>query len=63
MLNSVKNILHYPSLYHPISLRIGAYKGGMSDVITKPIANKIKELGGEIILNKKEILVQLAGVH
>lgn len=39
--------LFYPSLYHLISLRIGAYKGGMSEVIAKPIANKIKELGGE----------------
>lgn len=45
--------LFYPSLYHLISLRIGPYKGGMSEVIAKPIANKIKKLGGEIILNTK----------
>ena len=45
--------LFYPSLYHPINLRIGAYKGGMSEVIAKPLATKIKELGGEIILNTR----------
>ena len=45
--------LFYPSLFHPISLRIGAYKGGMSDLIAEPIAKKFKELGGEILLNTK----------
>ena len=45
--------LFYPSLFHTISLRIGAYKGGMSDLIAEPIAKKFKELGGEILLNTK----------
>lgn len=43
--------LFYPSLFHMISLRIGAYKGGMSEVICEPIANKINDLGGKIKLN------------
>jgi len=52
--------LFYPSLFHPVSLRIGAYKGGMSDVICKPIMKKIIELGGEVLLNTKanELIVK-----
>lgn len=38
--------LFYPSLFHMISLRIGAYKGGMSDVLIEPIVKKFIELGG-----------------
>lgn len=45
--------LFYPSLFHPVSLRIGAYKGGMSEVIAEPILEKFKELGGEVLLNTK----------
>ena len=45
--------LFYPSIFRLISLRIGAYTGGMSDVIAKPIANKIIENGGTIMVNTK----------
>ena len=45
--------LFYPAIFHSISLRIGAYKGGMSEVIAEPIAKKFKDLGGEIKLNTK----------
>lgn len=43
--------LFYPAIFHPISLRIGAYKGGMSDVLIRPIAEKFIELGGKIRKN------------
>lgn len=47
--------LFYPSLFHIISLRIGAYNGGMSDVLINPIAKEFKNLGGVI---KKETEVR-----
>lgn len=52
--------LFYPSLFHMISLRIGAYKGGMSKVICEPIANNIIDLGGYIKLNTtvKELIIE-----
>ncbi len=43
--------LFYPSLFRTYKLRIGAYQGGMSEVLAKPIADKFQKLGGTIKLN------------
>jgi len=45
--------LFYQSLFHPISLRIGAYKGGMSEILAKPIIDKFISYGGKIKTNTK----------
>lgn len=45
--------LFYPAIFHLISLRIGAYKGGMSELLAKPIADEFTKLGGTIKLNTK----------
>lgn len=47
--------IFYPAIFHPISLRIGAYKGGMSEVIIKPIINEFICLGGEVQINTKVV--------
>lgn len=38
--------LFYPGFVRFYKLRIGGYLGGMTDILAKPIANKIKEFGG-----------------
>ena len=45
--------LFYQSLFNPINIRIGAYKGGMSEVIIKPITDKFTKYGGKIQTNTK----------
>ena len=44
--------LFVPAIPRFHKMRIGAYLGGMTDVMCEPIANKIKSLGGEFIFNE-----------
>lgn len=45
--------LFYPALFRGYKIRVGAYLGGMSDIIAKPIANAIEAYGGVVRLNAK----------
>ena len=49
--------LFYPGMFRLFKIRIGAYKGGMSDVIANPIGNKFEKLGG--IIKKNTIVKEL----
>lgn len=37
----------------PHKMRVGAFKGGMTDVLAKPVARKIERMGGIVLTNKK----------
>lgn len=45
--------LFAPAIPKFYKMRIGAYLGGMTEIICNPIINKIKELGGDVIFNQK----------
>jgi len=45
--------IFYPGIFRMFKLRVGAYKGGMSDVISRPLAKRFEELGGTLKLNTK----------
>lgn len=45
--------LFYPGLFRVPSIRIGAYKRGMSEVLANPIGDAVRKLGGVIKLNSK----------
>ena len=45
--------LFYPALFSLPKLRVGAYKGGMSEVLAKPILNEFIKYNGKVMLNTK----------
>lgn len=47
--------LFFPGLFKMHKIRIGAYKKGMSEILTKPIANEIIKNNGNIITNQNVI--------
>ena len=52
--------LFAPAIYKFYKMRIGAFLGGMTEVMCNPIVNKIKSLGGEFRFNEgiKEVIVK-----